>query len=56
MIPSGYIVEKLFAEGAENIDTNEVTHYTPKLYDKGGWNVPDIAYWLDVELPKEIEL
>ena len=40
----------------KNIDTNEVTHYTPKLYDKGGWNVPDIAYWLDVELPKEIEL
>ena len=40
----------------KNIDTNEVTHYTPKLYDKGGWNAPDIAYWLDVELPKEIEL
>lgn len=39
-----------------NIDTGVVTHYTPKLYDKGGWNVPDIAYWLDVELPKEIEL
>ena len=40
----------------KNIDTNEVTHYTPKLYDKGGWNAPDIAYWLDIELPKEIEL
>lgn len=40
----------------KNIDTNEVTHYTPKLYGKGGWNAPDIAYWLDVELPKEIEL
>ena len=40
----------------KNIDTNEVTHYTPKLYDKGGWNAPDIAYWLDVRLPKEIEL
>ena len=40
----------------KNIATDEVTHYTPKLYDKGGWNIPDIAYWLDVELPKEIEL
>lgn len=40
----------------KNIDTNEVTHYTPKLYDKGGWNAPDITYWLDVRLPKEIEL
>lgn len=40
----------------KNIDTNEVTHYTPKLYDKGGWNAPDIVYWLDVGLPKGIEL
>ena len=31
-------------------------HYTPKTYDKGGWNIPDVKYWLDVELPKEIEL
>ena len=36
----------------KNIDTNEVTHYTPKLYDKGGWNGPNIAYWLDLELPE----
>ena len=40
----------------KNIETNEVTHYTPKLYNKGGWNAPDIAYWFDVELPKEIKL
>ena len=40
----------------KNIDTNEVNHYTPKLYDNGGWNAPNIAYWLDIELPKEIEL
>ena len=40
----------------KNIDTGEVTHYEPKLYDKGGWNAPDIVYWLDIELPKEIEL
>jgi hypothetical protein len=40
----------------KNIDTNEVTHYAPKLYDKGGWNAPNIVYWLDVRLPKEIGL
>lgn len=21
-------------------------------FDKGGWNMPDIRYWLDLELPK----
>lgn len=36
--------------------TGEVEHYTPKTYDKGGWNIPDVKWWLDVELPKEIEL
>ena len=39
----------------KNIATNEVTHYTPKLYDKGGWNIPNIKYWLDCLMPKEIE-
>ena len=37
----------------KNIETNEVTHYTPKLYDKGGWNAPNIVYWLDARLPYE---
>ena len=36
----------------KNLDTGEVTHYEPKLYDKGGWNGPNIAYWLDLELPE----
>ena len=40
----------------KSITTGNVEHYTPKTYDKGGWNAPDIVYWLDVELPKEIEL
>jgi hypothetical protein len=35
-----------------NIDTGEITHYQPKLYDKGGWNMPDVKWWLDLELPK----
>lgn len=34
-----------------NIVTDEVTHYTPQTYDKGGWNIPNLKYWLDVELP-----
>lgn len=24
----------------------------PKRYDKGGWNTPDLKFWLDCELPK----
>ena len=40
----------------KSIATGEVKHYTPKTYDKGGWNIPNVKYWLDVELPKEIEL
>ena len=32
-----------------SIGTNEVTHYTPKLYDKGGWNLPNVKWWLDIE-------
>lgn len=40
----------------KSITTGNVEHYTPKIYDKGGWNIPDVKWWLDVELPKEIEL
>ena len=40
----------------KNIITGKVTRNYPKTYDKGGWNIPDIVYWLDVKLPKEIEL
>ena len=35
----------------KNIETNEVTRYYPKRYDKGGWNIPDVKFWLDLELP-----
>ena len=38
-----------------NILTGEVDHYTPKTYDKGGWNIPDVKYWLDCDLPKTEE-
>jgi hypothetical protein len=40
----------------KSITTGETEHYTPKTYDKGEWNIPDVKFWLDVELPKEIEL
>jgi len=35
-----------------NILTGEVDHYTPKTYDNGGWNIPDVKWWLDLDLPK----
>ena len=34
-----------------NILTGEVDHYTPKTYDNGGWNIPDVRWWLDLDLP-----
>jgi hypothetical protein len=35
----------------KNIATGEVTRHYPKRYDKGGWNIPDVKWWLNVELP-----
>ena len=35
----------------KNIDTGKVEHLEPMTYDKGGWNFPDIRYWLDLDLP-----
>ena len=40
----------------KNLSTGEVKHYTPKTYDKGGWNIPNVKWWLDCSMPKEIEL
>jgi len=37
----------------KSITTGEIKHYTPETYDKGGWNIPDIKWWLDIDLPKE---
>jgi hypothetical protein len=25
--------------------------FEPKTYDKGGWNIPDVVWWLDLDLP-----
>ena len=35
----------------KNILTEEVTTYYPMRYGKGGWNCPDILYWLDIQIP-----
>jgi len=40
----------------KSLSTGKVEHYTPKTYDKGGWNIPDVKWWLDCLMPKEIEL
>lgn len=40
----------------KNIITGKVTRNYPKTYDKGGWNIPDVKWWLDCSMPKEIEL
>ena len=31
----------------KNIITGKVTRYYPKTYGKGGWNIPDVKWWLD---------
>ena len=38
-----------------NSDLGEEQVIEIDRYDKGGWNIPNIVLWLDVELPKEIE-
>lgn len=36
-----------------NIDTKKVEIQTAMTFGKGGWNIPDVKYWLDCELPKK---
>jgi hypothetical protein len=40
----------------KDIVTGKVTRKFPMTYDKGGWNQPDVKWWLDCSMPKEIEL
>ena len=35
----------------KNIVTGEVTTYHPERYGAGGWNYPDIKWWLDIDIP-----
>lgn len=39
-----------------NSDLGEEQVVEIEGYDKGGWNIPDVKWWLDCLLPKEIEL
>ena len=34
----------------KNIVTGEVTTYHPERYGAGGWNCPDIKWWLDIDI------
>ena len=33
-----------------NLDGEEHV-FVPKTYDKGEWNIPNVAWWLDLDLP-----
>ena len=35
----------------KDIVTGRVTRNYPKTYDKGGWSIPNVKYWLDCSLP-----
>jgi hypothetical protein len=37
----------------KSLVTGNIETYYPQTYGKGEWNIPDVKYWLDVELPKE---
>lgn len=34
----------------KSISTGVVEHYTPKTYGNGGWNIPNVKYWLDYDI------
>ena len=39
----------------KDILTGKKRHHDVQTYDKGGWNMPDIVYWLDLNLPKNYD-
>ena len=39
----------------KNIITGKVTRNYPKTYDKGGWNIPNVKWWLDVDKLPNVE-
>ena len=34
----------------KSITTGKVEHYDVQTYDKGGWNIPDVKFWLDCNM------
>ena len=39
--------------GVSLTNHSEMEEYFPQRYGKGGWNIPDVVWWLDLELPNE---
>ena len=39
----------------KSLVTGNMETFYPHTYGKGGWNIPDVRYWLDADLPKEEE-
>lgn len=35
----------------KSITTGKVETFYPERYGKGGWNMPDILFWLDINIP-----
>jgi hypothetical protein len=35
----------------KSLVTGKVEHYTPKTYGRGGWNIPNVKWWLGCSLP-----
>lgn len=35
----------------KSLVTGNIKTFYPHTYGKGGWNIPNIKWWLDVELP-----
>ena len=33
--------------------TGNIETFYPHTYDKGGWNIPNVKWWCDINLPKE---
>lgn len=42
--------------GVSLTNHSEMEEYFPQRYDKGGWNFPDIVWWLDLDLPNMEDL
>ena len=45
---------RLYKKGylGKNLTTGNIETYYPETYGKGEWNIPDVRYWLDCNLPK----
>lgn len=35
----------------KSLVTGNIETYYPQTYGKGGWNIPDVRWWLDVPIP-----